>query len=121
MAYSAPHRFSHGEYPTAANINKYKDGLDDLYARLGSYYINPFITFRKNGIQSFWIVHNQRWLLWRGTGWIEDPSGIESNITLTGDSAQWFAYDLSQVEWLIMGKLYQIQNVDVCFEDFEAW
>lgn len=117
MAYELPPQWEHGDYPTAALINKYKTGLDDIESRVGEVKINPYVTFRMSGIQSFFIVHHHRWLLYRGTGWIEDPLHAEENVTLTGSGSDWFSYDLVSVEWLREGKLYQIQNVDACFED----
>ena len=120
MAYIAPNRWSHGDYPTAANMNKYKTGLDDIYARIGTVGINPTVCFRKSGVESFWLMHQQRWLLYRGEGKIVDPAGAGEDVALSGAGAEWFSYDLLQVEWIYPGKLYHVDDLDACFEDYEA-
>lgn len=122
MAYQVPPRWSHGDFPTAADMNKYKDALDDIFARVGSSNLNRTVSFREGNIQSFFIVHQYRWLLYRGDGWIQDPSGIgeRASLSVGSPSSQWLTFDLMQIDWMTPGKLYQIQNVDSCFEDFEA-
>lgn len=122
MAYVVPARFAQGDYPTAANFNKYKSGLDDIYARTGSAFINPTVCFREGGIQNFFIVHIHRWLLYRGDGTLQDPSGAGDDVSLSmgAVSSDWKSLDLLQVDWLVIGKAYEVQNVDACFEDFES-
>ena len=118
MAYSAPPTWTQGMYPTAALMNIYKADLDAISAQVGSSRVQICVCKRITPIQSYYIVHAQRWLLYFGDGWIEDPAGVGERVTL-GVEAAWTAHDLSSVEWLYPGKLYQVQNVDVCWEDYE--
>lgn len=124
MAYAVPEQWSHGEYPTAAKINKYKDGLDAIYAALGTYQFNPAVARRLGSVQGYYFLHRHRWLIYRadpGAGRIEDPAGVGETITLTATGGNWGSYDLSQVKWLTPGKLYQVQAVVACLEDYEAF
>lgn len=122
MAYSVPFQFSHGDYPTAARMNLYKDGLDAIYALTGSYPINMFVCKRTGTVQGFYFVHRLRWLIFRNdsAGRIEDPAGVGATVTLEVSGAEWTSYDLDQVDWMIPGKLYQVQALFSCFENAEA-
>lgn len=119
MAYAVPQRWAHGDYPTAARLNKYKDGLDAIYGALGDYPINPAVAVRIGNVQGYYFVHRHRWLLYLGGGRIEDPAGVSETVNLSTGSG-WQSYDLSQVDWLVPGKLYQVQAVQCCLEDIEG-
>lgn len=124
MAYSVPEQWEHGEYPTAAKMNKYKDGLDAIYANLGDYVVNPAVARRIDPVQGYYFLHRHRWLVYRAdpdAGRIEDPAGVGETVTLTATGSNWASYDLGQVDWLIPGKLYQVQSVVACLEDYEAY
>lgn len=122
MAYATPEQWTHGEYPTAAKVNKYKTGLDEVYALLGTYQINLATASRLSTVQGFYLVHHHRWLLYRDAGQIEDPSGVGEMVAISaaGDGG-WTSYDLTQVSWLTPGSVYQVQDVLCCFEDYEAY
>ena len=119
MAYAVPERWEHGEYPTAAKINKYKDGLDAIYALTGSYAINGAVRANTGNYDGYTLIHHQRWLLYRGGGAIESFGAGEA-VTLSGDGSNWLSYDLLQVEWLAEGTLYHVEDVEACLEDYEA-
>lgn len=122
MAYAVPEQWTQGEYPTAAKITKYKDGLDAIHDLLGDAQINPCVTKRTGTVQGYYLVHRQRWLLYRNAGTIEDPSGVGADVSLSAaDDGGWTSYDLAQIDWLYPGKLYQVQGVLACFEDYEAY
>lgn len=118
MAYSAPPTWVQGQYPTAALMNLYKADLDAINTQMPANRVQICVCKRMTPVQSYWFVHHWRWLLYFGDGWIEDPTGVGERVTLSVLNA-WTAHDLSSVEWLYPGKLYQVQNVDVCFEDYE--
>lgn len=123
MPYSPPESWAHGDYPTAARLNKYKDGMDAVHGALGDYALNAAVARRIAPVQGYYLLHRHRWLLYRAdpdAGRIEDPAGVGETVTLTATGSQWASYDLSQVEWLVPGKLYQVQAVVACLEDYEA-
>lgn len=121
--YSTPESWAHGDYPTAANLNKYKSGLDAIHDALGDASLNMAVARRIDPVQGYYFLHRQRWLIYRAdpsAGSIEDPSGVGETITLTATGGSWDSYDLGTVSWLIPGKLYQVQGVVACLEDYEA-
>lgn len=125
MAYSVPFIWQHGDYPTAARMNLYKDGLDAVHDALGDYIVNPAVASRIAPVQGYYFLHHSRWLLYSNpspsAGRIEDPAGVGATVTLAATAVgEWASYDLSQVDWLIPGKLYQVQAVIACLEDYEA-
>lgn len=99
-------------------MNYYKTGHDEIYALLGTYQVNPAVARRTDNVQGYYFVHMHRWLIYYDAGTIEDPAGIGDTITLSVSGA-WTAYDLSQVDWLYPGKLYHVQGVLTCFEDYQ--
>lgn len=120
MPYSVPFQWEHGDYPTAARMNLYKDGLDAIYATLGTYKVNYAVARRIAPVQGYFFVHHHRWLIYRGNGRIEDPLEIGEDVSLSPpDTTNWYSYDLRQVDWLFEGKIYQVQAVEGCFEDVE--
>lgn len=121
MSYTPPKVWQHGDYPTAADLNKYKAGLDAVNVALGDYTINPAVAVRIGNVQGYYLIHRHRWLIYLGGGRIEDPSGVGETVTLTaGGGGNWASYDLSQIEWMVPGRLYQVEAVQCVFEDYEG-
>jgi hypothetical protein len=123
MAYAVPFVWSHGDYPTAARLNLYKSGLDAIHDALGDYAVNGAVARLITPVQGYYFLHRHRWLLYRAApdaGRIEDPSGVGESVTLSATGSEWGNYDLSTIEWMIPGKLYQVQDVVGCMEDYEA-
>jgi hypothetical protein len=118
MAYTAPPQWAHLDYPTAAKMNLYKTGMDAVLAQQGTYPTNVAVCRRMATVQGYYIVNRWRWLIYHGTGRIEDPAGVGEVVNLS-DAPVWAAYDLLQVDWIYPGKNYQVQAVTCCFEDFE--
>lgn len=119
MSYQVPEIWQHGDYPTAAKLNKFKAGLDAVNVALGDYSINRAVAVRIGNVQGYYFLHHHRWLLYLGGGRIEDPTGVGETITLTAGGG-WASYDLSQIEWMVPGRLYQVEAVQCCFEDFQG-
>jgi len=122
MSYSTPPQWSHGNTPTAAAMNKYSDALNALYAIAGNAALN-FATYqdRKNqpnavNDSGFYFIHKQRWLWFRSTGQIEDPAGLNDDVSLS-DNGTMTSYDLDTVDWLAYGALYRVTGCNFCCED----
>jgi hypothetical protein len=120
MAYAVPNEWAHGDYPTAAQMNKYKTGLDEIYTLTDDLKIHPAVLVNLTTDKGYYFVHRHNWLIYRGDGEIVDPLGAGETVTITGSGANWLAYELGQVEWLTSGKLYEVKDVVACFEDYEA-
>lgn len=121
MAYQIPERWAHGDYPTAAKLNKYKDGLDAIHAALGDYRINPAVSLRIDPVDSYYFVRRHRYLLYLGAGEIRDPMGVGEAVSLSaGVGGSWAVRDLSSIDWMVPGKLYQVDDVQACIEDYEG-
>jgi len=119
MAYEIPERWTHGEFVTAAKLAKFKNGMDAIHGILGDYQINPYVNERRSQVHDFWFVHRHRWLIYRDAGHIEDPTGVGEQVTLAAPTSDFMVFDLAQVSWLYPGKLYNVEGVSWCFEDYE--
>ena len=121
MAYTPGKTWQHGDFPLAADFNAIKASLDAIYAQTGAAEVNGAVCFRRSGVQSFYFVHKHPYLIYLiqapdTTGRIEDPAGVEDDVTLPVESG-WTYYDLGAVDWLYPGKVYQVEGVTTCFED----
>lgn len=119
MAYSAPPQWVHLDYPTAAKLNLYKSGLDAIYAQTSSVQVNGAVCRRIGTVQGYYFVNIHRWLLYLGAGRIDDPAEMGEEVSLS-DAGGWNMYDLTQVDWIYPGKLYQVQAVTSCLEHFKG-
>ena len=116
MAYQVPKQWSHGDQPTAADMQKYSDALNALNASFGSAFYNfatPYSLY--DDTQEYYFVHARQYLIYTSTGTIEDPAGVEASVTLSS-SGVFNSYDLDQVGWLTYGMLYQVIGCSVCLE-----
>lgn len=120
MAYTVPPQWAHGDYPTAANVNKFKTALDAVHDIVGDVQLNyPCIT-NLTVDKGYYFVHQYRWLHYRGDGEITDPAGAGDTVTISGDGNNFLVYDLLQVDWIYPGKLYEVKDVTMAAEDSEA-
>jgi hypothetical protein len=117
MAYVAPPQWAHLDRPTAAKLNIYRDGLDAIHGLTGDSAINIAVAKRMSTVAHYYLINRQRYLLYLGGGRIVDPADVEAAVSLS-TSGGWSVYDLLQVSWLFTGRLYQVQDVDCCFEDY---
>ena len=116
MAYSAPAQWAHGDEPCAADMNKYSSSLAAIYAVYGDYPRNYAIPYSLFGdTQEFWIVHSARWLLFKSSGDIMDPTGVEASVSLSAGDGYTF-YDLDNVTWLTYGARYKVIGCTVALE-----
>lgn len=133
MAYHVPPVFAHGDIPTAAQMNNYKNSLQEIYDILGGKYRSCAVAKRQfltkasdtlnDGLTDdtnsyFTNRHLWRWLLYRGEGAIVDMSN-ENEVSLADDtSANYNVFDLDSIDWLNYGGLYRINGVTWATEDF---
>jgi hypothetical protein len=117
MAYVQPPQFAHGDYPTAANLNKIADNLDDIHGTMGDGTFRHYPVIHNLG-NGFTFFHVWRWLLYAGSsGEISDPTGAQTDTIALPDVTSGFGvYDLRQVSWIHLGRNYEVANVDWCQE-----
>jgi hypothetical protein len=117
MAYSAPKQWSHGDAVTATHMNKYRDSLNAIYAKIGDSNYNFAVPHGMSGI----FVHRFRWLHYSNSGVLMDINGSEdSMVNLSGDENEFDVYDLESVPWLQYGMMYRVDNCDMCCESSET-
>lgn len=117
MPYSAPVRWSHGDYVDSASMQVYSDDLNAMRPMLAVQRISwgvPFSTMPE--AQTFWLVRKRRWLIYKSTGEIVDHLGVQKSVSLS-DSDEINVFDLDTVKWLFPGMLYKVVGCSVAFED----
>ena len=132
--YAPPSRFSHGDFPTKANLDTINDALDAIGEILSDGTTpqngeelpryNPGVFFNREkwtagGVNrdgsDYWILHKARYLHYVSTGSIVDTAGLETAVSLSND-ASFNVYDLDSVSWLAYGMMYKVTGVDFCME-----
>ena len=120
MPYTVPPRWSHGDFPTAAELNKYSTNQVWLNGVLSS--LQPATEDISGNTASF--VHVWRWLHYMTTSGetatITDPSGAVPSVSLPASVGSMSAYDLSDVSWLILGQVYTVSGCDYVAEDYSS-
>lgn len=123
MAYTAPTRWGHGDQPNSANTQPYSDDLTVIHDIIGDEGRNYAVLWNADlwpasygSMGAYYMQHRYRYLIYRGEGELEDPSGAGETIALSGDGSSLIAYDLNDVEWMTDGKLYRVDSCVVCLE-----
>lgn len=115
MSYQVPHRFSHGDIPTAAQLTTYTDALDALYAILGDVQMF-FGAANLKGAEdnNHWFIRRPglRWLWIYGNGTLTVPSVGINDESLT-DSDQPTRIDLD-AQGVPVGALFYISDSVYC-------
>lgn len=106
--------WAQGDYPTAAEMNKYSTTLDAIHAIWKDSAIN-LATIAGISSSHFTFVHSTRYLWFRSTGLLKDPAGIEDDISLS-DPDRPTRYDLDSISWLVYGSTYYVTGVSWCAE-----
>jgi hypothetical protein len=118
MAYVAPPIFSHGDYPTAANLNILGDDIVVIAAGLD----NVNWAAAEIPADGATMINAYRWLHYQTipdeTGTIIDPSGIGANQSLPNSTSSIVAFDLSDVPWLLPSRLYKLTGCKYALEDW---
>jgi hypothetical protein len=116
-AYTTPVNWSAGAPVPAANINRYKTGLDAAHELIGGVRVLQPVRQNNTEDRGYFLWHQYRWLVYIGDGTINGPNGVAEDIALTGDGGNMVVYDLANVEWLSAGQLYEIEGCTVAMED----
>lgn len=122
-AYAVPPRWEHGDFVGATDMAKYSTGQTALYERLGATVRTPCIQIiaEKGHNATPWedsviyFTHRKRFLIFRSSGLLHDPAGLEDDISLA-DEDTYTTYDLETVSWLTYGTQYYVSGVDFAWE-----
>lgn len=126
--YSAPKIWSHGDLPTAAELNKYSSSLNYLYDHIGGGSVNPAIMSNRSehswnastaNESGMYVIHKNRYLHYLNSdsnAEISDPSNVGDDVAL-GNTGAWAVYDLEQIDWMTPGKIYYVKFATACAED----
>lgn len=120
MAYSAPPSFAHGDYPTAANLTKFSDGLNAIYTAVNGKSAVFCARTKESGTDAnsfYTLVHVFRWLFYTGEGSITNIAQDET--TPLPDTGGTNIFDLNTVDWLTYGMVYRATGVTFALEDWE--
>lgn len=120
MAYSVPPTWSHGDTVSAANMQKYSDGLTAIEPSFPPEKITwAHAASMMEDTQTFFIVHKARWLIYKSTGEIQHPTDPTTYPAVSlSDTETINAADVDQeVSWLVPGMLYKVVGCSVCYED----
>lgn len=118
MAYQVPKQWSHGDRVGAADMQKYSDGQDAINAGLAVFPYNfatPYSQY--SDTQDFYLIHKKKFLIYISSGVINDPTGVNEDITLSNDNDVFNSYDIDTVPWIFYGGLYRVIGCSVCMED----
>ena len=118
-AYAVPDKYSHGDQPTHTSLNKISTGQTHINELAPSIITTPAVPYLSTG-EYMRMVHRHRYLHYKSSGYIEDPAGIEDDVSLSNTSDDWVnVYDLDQVAWLSYGAVYYVRGVDFAQEHGE--
>ncbi len=119
--YAAPHRFAHGDIPTAAQLQTYATALDALHERMGDVLlIYSSANLNSGEDNNHFFIHRHRYLWFQGNGTLEDPAAGGETLTLSDDDGNPTRYDLDGLGWLVPGKLYYVSDCTWCMETFRG-
>lgn len=133
MAYTAPPQWAHGDIPTAANMQKYSDGLNAIYtaingkkhiraSRLRQWLTRSSDTHHlgvTDALSYLLNVHQWRWLLYQGAGTLSNVAGSETTSLPDTTNGGTNTFDLDSVDWLNYGMIYRVNGVNFALEDWE--
>lgn len=108
--------------PTAAQLNAISSNQSGLWAMNGGVG-RELMAKPWDGAGSVWhFIYNHRWLLYDSTGQLEDPAGVEDDVSLPDPETEGElgVFDLTTVEWLAPGMLYRVTGCAVAWERSEA-
>lgn len=113
--YTVPDQWAHGDEPTAAKVNKWKDSLDAIHATAGDRAINVPCKIDAAGTD-YYFIHRHRYLYFLAdAGIIHDPSGVGDDVNIASSDG-FEVYDLDSIGWLQYGALYYIEECNAAME-----
>lgn len=117
MAYQTPPQWIHGNVVTATQMETYNQSLIELNTAFGTNSLhNAAGAHSPDGRWGF--IHTHRYLWYKGAGFVTNPSDRTQQVSLsdTATSTTWERFDLSTVDWIYPGFLYEVSNVDGAME-----
>ena len=103
--------------PTAAQLNAIGTNQTALNAAYPGVATAPCAEESAVPGDAWGILHAYRWLLYNGTGTLEDPSGANDDTSLAdAEPGEIAILDLNTVAWLTTGMYYRVSGVDVAWE-----
>lgn len=116
---TVPHKWTHGDEVTSARLNGLITAMDEIYAVRRDY---PFLIatpYASTG-ETFTLYKQRRYLHFGSTGTLEDPTGVEDDITLSEDAdIGRGTLDLESVDWLAPGAMFYVNGCSWCWLDDE--
>ena len=110
MAYVAPPQWQHGDIPTAALMNRYRDSLNALKAVFDETpqdVAAPVYEGADEDEAEWQLVHINRYLIYGDEATVRDPTNEENTASLPKPAAGTKGvYDLDTVNWLTYGMTY---------------
>lgn len=124
MAYSTPKQWIHGELVIAGEMEKYNDSIDALNTAFASFGA-PTAGYSLQNVAGtdiadgrWYFIHTHRYLWYKGKGFITHPDDgtIQMSLSETATDTTWERFDLSTVDWIYPGLLYEVTEVDGAME-----
>lgn len=117
MAYETPPQWVHGNLVTDANMRTYSNAIDALNTAFGAHSLqNVAGTDIADG--RWYFIHTHRYLWYKGKGFVTHPNDGKKQTSLseTATDTTWERFDLSTIDWLYPGALYEVTEVDGALE-----
>jgi hypothetical protein len=130
-SYASPPVWHHGDIPTAADMNKYRDALNFLNDTIGGGAINYPVFMNRNhqpgnvdtGQESnLRFFHRHRWFHYFNTEAnvkLVDETDADNEHSISDTSGDFKVLDLDTIDWMTPGKPYRVEEIDWCAEDYE--
>lgn len=103
-----------GDYPLASTINSIDGALDGAHTAMGD--SARVYAVKQVSSSRFTFQHRMRYLWFRSTGSIVDPSGVGETVNISDENNAPTKYDLNSVSWLYYGQIYWVTGVSWCIE-----
>ena len=120
MAYETPPQWIHGNIVDATKMQKYSDSIVALNTAFGANSLQNVAGVDVHGTDEFWqdwgrwyFINTHRYLWYKGEGFITDPSdgSRQQALSETATDDTWERFDLSTVDWIYPGFLYEVTQV----------
>ena len=107
------------EKPTAAKLAALSDVFDEAHTTLGDVATNiPALLAYGDGV-AWQMMHVYRYLHFGSTGAIQDPTGVNDDVSISENDTGQGVVDLETIPWLAYGQRYAIDAVSWCKEEPE--
>lgn len=118
MSYAAITPFAHGDTLIDDPLIQLVANLDAIYAVLGDnqrFYPAAAAVVGEDNDRAY-FVHLYRWLWVSGDATIEDPAGVETDVSVSGGDTEPTRFDTRAVSWLTIGKIYRVTGCSYSLE-----